>query len=153
MGDTLAMKNRVPGWWGEGDEKIYVDGETFPSHFGTGTEDYHGYAWCTPDFFDSPFHCQPLAEGPRNQGHVTNTRVRLLDGIPFTKQFRFDMEIWHWVPIDLINNGVITREIRLGDRELSAGDHRLKVEVTGSNPKAVKRHMFGLDYLKLDPVQ
>ncbi|MBN2216103.1 MAG: DUF2961 domain-containing protein [Pirellulales bacterium] len=97
VGDTLTLLNRVSGWWGEGDEKIYVDGETFPSHFGTGTEDYYGYAWCTPEFFQSPFHSQPRAEGPRNFGNVTNTRVRLLDGIPFEKSFKFDMEVWHWV--------------------------------------------------------
>jgi hypothetical protein len=97
VGDVLSVLNRTPAWWGEGDEKIYVDGETFPSHFGTGTEDYYGYAWCTPEFFDSPFHFQPRAEGPANYGHATNGRVRLLDGIPFTKDFRFDMEVWHWV--------------------------------------------------------
>ena len=51
VGDVLSVVNSVPEWWGEGDEKIYVDGETFPSHFGTGTEDYYGYAWCTPQFF------------------------------------------------------------------------------------------------------
>lgn len=95
VGDTLTLLNRVTGWWGEGDEKIYVDGETFPSHFGTGTEDYYGYAWCTPWFFQSPFHAQPRAEGPHNYGNVTNTRVRLLDAIPFERLFRFDMEVWH----------------------------------------------------------
>ncbi|MBN1590004.1 MAG: DUF2961 domain-containing protein [Pirellulales bacterium] len=95
-GDTLTLLNRATGWWGEGDEKIYVDDETFPSHFGTGTEDYYGYAWCTPKFFQSPFHAQPRAEGPKNYGNVTNTRVRLLDAIPFESSFRFDMEIWHW---------------------------------------------------------
>jgi len=278
MGDTLAMYNPVEGWWGEGDEKIYVDGETFPSHFGTGTEDYYGYAWCTPEFFESPFHSQPLAEGPRNKGHVTNTRVRLLDGIPFNDDFRFDMEVWHWVPVDvvyaatthwygrpgakanygplpelarvfvaegpkprivegalegedlkitertggtteiqdvphfkwsrnkqvwwrdagpgdkltvefpvekagryafsaaltkaidygivrlsldgeplgepldLINNGVITKVFPLGTHQLTAGPHRLTAEIVGANPKAVPRHMFGIDYLKLDPV-
>jgi hypothetical protein len=96
VGDVLSVLNRNPAWWGEGDEKIYVDGETFPSHFGTGTEDYYGYAWCTPEFFESPFHFQPRAEGPSNYGNTTNGRVRLLDGIPFTKDFRFDMEVWHW---------------------------------------------------------
>jgi hypothetical protein len=96
VGDTLSVLNRHPAWWGEGDEKIYVDGETFPSHFGTGTEDYYGYAWCTPAFFESPFHAQPRAEGPRNYGHTTNSRVRLLDAIPFNESFRFDMEVWHW---------------------------------------------------------
>ena len=97
VGDVLSVLNRHPAWWGEGDEKIYVDGETFPSHFGTGTEDYYGYAWCTPEFFESPFHFQPRAEGPDNYGNTTNARVRLLDGIPFKKDFRFDMEVWHWV--------------------------------------------------------
>ena len=44
VGDSLVIHNGDTGWWGEGDEKIYVDGETFPSHFGTGTEDYYGYS-------------------------------------------------------------------------------------------------------------
>ncbi|MDR2116371.1 MAG: DUF2961 domain-containing protein [Planctomycetaceae bacterium] len=96
VGDVLSVVNRDSAWWGEGDEKIYVDGESFPSHFGTGTEDYYGYAWCTPKFFESPFHFQPRAEGPKNYGNTTNGRVRLLDTIPFATDFRFDMEIWHW---------------------------------------------------------
>ena len=101
MGDTLCLVNPVLRWWGEGDEKVYVDGEAFPSHFGTGTEDYYGYAWCTPQFFESPFHAQPRAQGPANFGHVTNTRVRLLDGIPFRQSLRFDMEVWHSRPCDI----------------------------------------------------
>lgn len=97
VGDTLEIQNHHPAWWGEGDEKIYVDGEEFPSHIGTGTEDYYGYAWCTPEFFEAPFHAQPRAEGPGNFGHATNTRTRSLDAIPFHQDFRFDMEVWHWV--------------------------------------------------------
>ena len=107
VGDVLSVLNRNAAWWGEGDEKIYVDGETFPSHFGTGTEDYYGYAWCSTTFFDSPFHFQPRAEGPGNYGNTTNGRVRLLDGIPFTENFRFDMEVLHWVPMK-INYAVAT---------------------------------------------
>lgn len=96
VGDVLSVVNSVPEWWGEGDEKIYVDGETFPSHFGTGTEDYYGYAWCTPQFFEDPFHAQPRCEGPANFGNTTNLRFRSLDAIPFANDFRFDMEVWHW---------------------------------------------------------
>lgn len=47
-------------WWGEGDEKFFVDGERFPSTFGTGSEDYIGYAWAAePPFarFDSAYAC------------------------------------------------------------------------------------------------
>ena len=96
VGDTLAVANPTPTWWGEGDEKIYIDGELLPSHIGTGTEDYYGYAWCCPELFAGPFHAQPRADGPDNFGHVTNTRVRALDAIPFESRLQFDMEIWHW---------------------------------------------------------
>jgi hypothetical protein len=48
VGDALTIFNTADAWWGEGDEKIYVDGEEFPSFIGTGTEDYYGYAWCRP---------------------------------------------------------------------------------------------------------
>src|SRR5262249_25105062 len=34
VGTAFSIDNPVKAWWGEGDEKIYVDGETFPSHFG-----------------------------------------------------------------------------------------------------------------------
>ena len=54
-------------------------------------------------------------------------------------------------PIDLFNNGVIRKIYQLGVHTLTAGDHQFKVEITGANPQAVKRHMFGLDYLKLEP--
>ena len=108
VGDVLSILNRVRDWLGEGDEKIYTDGETFPSHFGTGTEDYYGYAWCTPQFFEAPFHAQPRAEGPGNYGNATNLRFRSLDGIPFTKDFRFDMEVWHWHPTTEIDYAVAT---------------------------------------------
>jgi hypothetical protein len=95
-GDVLTVLNTSADWWGEGDEKIFVDGEAFPSHLGTGTEDYYGYAYCTPEFFEDPFHAQPRADGPRNFGRVTNLRCRSLDAIPFDKSIRFDIEVWHW---------------------------------------------------------
>lgn len=95
LGDTLALFNPPGGWWGEGDEKIWVDGETFPSHIGTGSEDYYGYAWGNPALFQGPFCNQPRA-GAGNKGHTTNTRTRSLDAIPFSKSLRTDIEIWHW---------------------------------------------------------
>lgn len=100
-GDTLTLFNGAAAWWGEGDEKIYVDGETFPSHFGTGTEDYYGYAWCRPEKFQSPFHAQPCGDGNIEGGYSVNSRYRGLDAIPFTTSIRFDMELWHWAKTKL----------------------------------------------------
>lgn len=95
-GVALAIDNPVKAWWGEGDEKIYVDGETFPSHFGTGTEDYFGYAWCFPGLFTHAYHNQPRCDGPGNYGRTSVNRWHILDRIPFSRDFRFDMELWHW---------------------------------------------------------
>ncbi|MCG3122763.1 MAG: hypothetical protein GIKADHBN_01165 [Phycisphaerales bacterium] len=104
VGDLLDIFNPVPEWWGEGDEKIYVDGETFPSHFGTGTEDYYGYAWSSPKKFQHAFHGQPRSDGePANntRGYSTIFRTRALDAIPFTKGLKVDMEVWHWVECEV----------------------------------------------------
>jgi hypothetical protein len=95
VGDSLTLFNTGYRWWGEGDEKVYVDGEKFPSHFGTGSEDYYGYAWSRPEVFTGhPFIAQPVGNGAGEPGLVVNTRLRSLDGIPFRKSLRFDMELW-----------------------------------------------------------
>ncbi len=96
VGDVLTLFNTAKAWWGEGDEKIYVDGEAFPSQIGTGTEDYYGYAWCKPNFFESAFHAQPSGDGNLVPGFTVNCRYRALDAIPFNKSIKFDMELWHW---------------------------------------------------------
>ncbi len=100
VGDTLSVFNDASvvshpyeNWWGEGDEKIYVDGEAFPSHFGTGTEDYYGYSWCLPQTFAAPFIAQPLGSGNNKKGNTINTRLRLLDDVLYRTAVRFDMEL------------------------------------------------------------
>jgi hypothetical protein len=98
VGDTLSLMNPVSAWWGEGDEKIYVDGERFPSWFGTGTEDYYGYAWSDPTPFQHAYHNQTRCDGPSTRGHTSVNRFHVLDAIPFTKSFKFDMEVWHMTP-------------------------------------------------------
>lgn len=41
VGTYLAWEVRDPGWWGEGEMKFFLDGDTtFPTICGTGTEDY-----------------------------------------------------------------------------------------------------------------
>ncbi len=95
-GVSYQVSNPLNVWWGEGDEKIYVDGEEFPSTFGTGTEDYFGYAWGDTTLFTHAYHSQSLCQGPGNQGRTSLNRWHIIDRIPFEKNFRFDMELWHW---------------------------------------------------------
>ncbi|MFN0206460.1 MAG: glycoside hydrolase family 172 protein [Planctomycetota bacterium] len=96
VGCSLMVRNPVRVWWGEGDEHIFVDGESFPSTFGTGTEDYFGYAWCDPTPFSAAFHSQSRCDGPGNRGFTSVNRFHIGDSIPFQKILKFDMEVWHW---------------------------------------------------------
>lgn len=106
-GVAFFIDNPVKDWWGEGDEKIYVDGEKFPSHFGTGTEDYYGYAWCCPELFTHAYHSQSRCDGPGNYGRTSVNRFHIIDRIPFNKSFKFDMELWHWNERCKVNMAVI----------------------------------------------
>ena len=45
MGITLGVLQNAEGWWGEGDEMIFVDDETKPVIVGTGSEDYLLGSW------------------------------------------------------------------------------------------------------------
>lgn len=115
VGDALTIMNPVQKWWGEGDEKIWVDGEDFPSIFGTGTEDYYAYSWggMSTDFYEHPFHAQLRAHvynklnrktniGERNtKGLSTETRTRSLDVMPFGSSLQLDMEVWSGTDCDM----------------------------------------------------
>ncbi len=99
VGDEWGVLNPRQGWWGEGDEKIYIDEDiekNFPSHFGTGTEDYYGWAGGkvpTPaDEFSKLFLGNIIVANPRSMGYNVCTRTRVLDAIPFQKKIKFDFE-------------------------------------------------------------
>jgi len=83
VGDTLAIFNPLPSWYGEGTEKIWVDGDKIPSHMGTGTEDYYNFSWAPKPTFNLPFASHVRMDEGRTQGHNVLTRTRNLDGITF----------------------------------------------------------------------
>lgn len=102
VGDSWMVLNmQKDTWWGEGDEKIYVDDawdKGFPTHFGTGSEDYYGWAGgvlpTREDEFSIPFLANVRVGGldGHTLGYNVNTRTRALDAIPFSTRLRFDME-------------------------------------------------------------
>ena len=96
-GVNLLMQSPDRAWWGEGDEKIYVDGESFPSTFGTGTEDFFNYAWGSPVPYWTPSGSQNYTTTSANSfGYCNVSRLMQMDPIPFTKSLKFDLEMWHW---------------------------------------------------------
>lgn len=80
VGDAWTVLNIQGSWWGEGDEKIYVDNawdKGFPTHFGTGTEDYYGWAGgvvpTREDEFSVPFLANARVGGL--DGHTTGFNI------------------------------------------------------------------------------
>lgn len=94
-------RKTVDWWWGEGDEKFFVDGEKFPSTFGTGSEDYIGYAWAAePPFarFDSAFAAMNAMPIDGN-GHTSVSRFHVADCVSFQSAFaafieKYKPNIW-----------------------------------------------------------
>ena len=98
VGTVYQIANPVLIWWGEGDQRVSVDGEAFPSTFGTGTEDDYGFAYGDNNPFMRPYHAQTRVDGPWSGGHISLNRWFVLDAIPFRQSIRFDQEMWHWMP-------------------------------------------------------
>jgi hypothetical protein len=55
VGVTHSVQQNQGDWWGEGDEMIFVDGETAVGINGTGSEDYYLGAWCYGGCGINPF--------------------------------------------------------------------------------------------------
>jgi hypothetical protein len=83
------------GWFGEGDDFFFVDGEKKPSIEGTGTEDYFNDAWGLR-VDTGPYAGASVAEGTGLGSRMTAYRWHLADPIPFSKSLKFVFEHRGW---------------------------------------------------------
>ena len=100
VGCNLSVHNRAAGWWGEGDDMIYIDGAEKPTLHGTGSEDYFCGGWCygesSANPFSTPYFGNPLNHGSHTQNALWNVyRYHILDPVPFTKSIRVTIEHGH----------------------------------------------------------
>jgi len=95
VGCNLGILQRSMGWWGEGDDMIAIDGESFPSLHGTGSEDYFSDAWGMRESANLFYGC-PLQEDDFQTGSkATVYRFHVPDPIPFKKSIRVTIEHGH----------------------------------------------------------
>jgi len=95
VGTVLSVVQAEAGWFGEGDEHFFVDGEKTASIEGTGSEDYFNDAWGL-HVEDGPFTGVPVAEGTGLGSRMTAYRWHLTDPVPFTKALYFEIEHKGW---------------------------------------------------------
>jgi hypothetical protein len=95
-GVTMSVLTNQDGWWGEGDDMFFVDGESLPSINGTGSEDYFLGAW---DFgghaFSYALFGAPVVGQEVAGGRSSVYRFHLDSPIPFTKSLRATIEHGH----------------------------------------------------------
>ncbi len=96
VGVTMSVIENADGWWGEGDDMFFIDGEKLPSINGTGTEDYFLGAW---DFGGKSFSYglfgAPVVGPEKKDARWSVYRFHLDSPIPFTKSLRATIEHGH----------------------------------------------------------
>ncbi len=92
VGMTLNMQSYDGGLsFLEGDEMIFVDGESTPSIRGTGTEDYFNSGWYfNQGEFSAPYHGLIIKDD--SLGRIAAYRFHVVDAIPFAKSIRVTIE-------------------------------------------------------------
>ena len=84
----MAYGSHSSGWWGEGEVKFYLDGDSqWPTISGTGTEDYFGGSY---NFENQRTHQYETFTAP----YTGLSQVIRPDGL-YDSQQRFGMYRWH----------------------------------------------------------
>lgn len=91
VGTVLEVTLAQDGWFGEGDDFFYIDGEPVPSLQGTGTEDYFNDAWGFRQR-TGPWSGQPRWQGDEAGDSGVCYRWHVLDPIRFERSLRFTIE-------------------------------------------------------------
>jgi len=96
LGVTMSVLQNQDGWWGEGDDMFFIDGEPRPSINGTGSEDYFLGAF---DFGRSAFSYRLFGAPVKGEEHAGGRssvyRFHLDSPIPFSKSLRATIEHGH----------------------------------------------------------
>jgi Protein of unknown function (DUF2961) len=97
VGVTHAVLQNQDQWFGEGDDMIFIDGDTLPTINGTGTEDYYNGAW---DFGGTAFAnlhqgAPYMIDPERIGGRYCLYRWHTESPITFEKSIRVTMEHGH----------------------------------------------------------
>ena len=97
--DVDCFEREKNDWWGEGDDMIFIDGETWPPRLhGTGSEDYFNTAYGPHEEFCSPYQGLTVNSGDAEwpwRGKNSLYRFHIADPVYFEKSIRVTIEHGH----------------------------------------------------------
>jgi len=116
VGTVMSVRSRSPYWFGEGDARIYVDGDARPTIQGTGTEDYFLSAWGLDEHLFPYFGVTYMSDDPSNLGfRASMYRWHVEDPIRFTRSLRFEIEHTGWMSADETETGAVDGHVERED--------------------------------------
>lgn len=99
VGCFLHIDTDEPGWWGEGDDMFFIDGEKWPpSLHGTGTEDYFCGAWNynkLKETYNMPYFGYSFKGNSDYTGKHSQYRFHIEDPVRFERSLKFSIEHGH----------------------------------------------------------
>jgi hypothetical protein len=96
VGVNYYVNNPSTMWYGEGDEMIFIDGDTIPTIVGTGTEDFFNTSWCPKELFQHPYFGYPRVNNETGWlGRTHLYRFMIDDPFYFDKSCKFTIEHGH----------------------------------------------------------
>jgi len=99
VGCCLHLDTNETGWWGEGDDMFFVDGEVWPPNMhGTGTEDYFCGAWNYKQLeqpFCTPYYGYHFKGNADYTGKHSQYRFHVEDPVYFEESLRLSIEHGH----------------------------------------------------------
>ena len=100
VGTFIALTQLSSGWFGEGEVKFFLDGDTkFPTIVGTGTEDYFGASYDFPKIYSTAYTgCTLHAVSPDSPPKWSLYRWHLMDPINFHKDIKVTIQDLGWWP-------------------------------------------------------
>jgi len=104
VGTYMVWGSNSPGWWGEGEIKFFMDGDTkFPTICGTGTEDYFCGSYGFSKFqgrgyeeFSSPYTGMPQVIESETQPRFGLYRWHIMDPVRFESDLKVTMQALGW---------------------------------------------------------
>lgn len=91
VGTVLSVRTRTASWFGEGDDRFYIDGETEPSLRGTGTEDYFCDAWGFKDV-DQLYYGVVMGAWENMGAYISVYRWHINDPVHFRTSLKVTIE-------------------------------------------------------------
>jgi hypothetical protein len=99
VGTFMAWQQNNAGWWGEGEIKMFLDGDVqFPTICGTGTEDYFGGAWGFGEDYSSSYmgFQQVVKKSGEAGARMTLYRFHVQDPVFFKTDLRVTLQAIGW---------------------------------------------------------